>query len=128
MGKHLSDYETAKTLKEIGFNFGCLTFFYNKDFRFVRNPEYDSILNAEHNETHEEWIECPTWWQIKQWLWDKHQISIEREEKNHSKKGRLFRCWLSTEADVVWQSEWFDSPITTEIEGIKQAIKYLYKK
>lgn len=66
-----------------------------------------------------------SYWDIKQWFWEKHGIEINYL----SSKDRKIWCggWKN---DRVFDSTGnkFDSPITAEIEGIKKAIHNLHSK
>lgn len=142
-----ADYKTSKMLKELGFDEECFGFFV-KPFRnddridFLYNYTKQGIL-FKHNSDSEtkNWNDpnckcsAPLWQQVKQWLWEKHDIFIEvvdvstQDESIHSDKmiGIIeFEYAVKIKEEYIEVNQ-TDSPITAEIEGIKKAVQYLYE-
>jgi hypothetical protein len=124
MNKHFADFETNKKLKELGFNGVCIAYCWiDKDtFHWVRFPENHNRLPTR--------ISVPLWSQVKEWLWSEHKIWIKPSEE---KNVHLQFCYY-----IMQNNEWiepldskitkYDSPVTSEIEGIKKAVEYLYSQ
>lgn len=121
------DYETAKMLKELGFNELTISFYFNNgDDGFVEGYVPDSpVCNSKLYNPSQQDISRPLWQQAEEWLWEKHEIVIRVIYDSiifHSIIGRKNFSVIDTlKID-------FDSPITAKIEGIKQAIKYIHSK
>lgn len=65
-----------------------------------------------------------TYWEAKEWLWEKHKISFMLFHFNET-----YNCEVSIEDAVLVEDEnYFDSPITAEKEGINKAIGYLHSQ
>lgn len=75
-----------------------------------------------------EYIE-PTYWEVKQWLYDKHKIYF----KVSSHEGVIyFKCSIHANSTILYRSAIINpitnSPITAEVEGIKKAVECLHKQ
>lgn len=123
--KEFADSETAKTLKELGFDEECFAFY---NYRTYINPfRVDSdrmCKNSENQKGVFSFNACPLWQQVEQWLWEKKKIVVRIEQLgNHW-------LWIRIEPKTIPLCclDKYDSPITAKIEGIKQAIKHLHSK
>lgn len=76
----------------------------------------------------------PSYWEVKKCLWEKYKmvvcVDINRNKENHC-------CIRNQTMDIIipadilsenWKPDFYDSPITAEIEAIKKVILELYKK
>lgn len=118
----LTDYETSKMLKVLGWK-DIAAHLWNGD----DNPPTRTAMNHRQNDDYiakRQWYSSLRYWDVKKWLWNKHGISIQVEEK----KKRKHRVWIMTEDDAIQSDESFGSPIDAEISGMKKAIEYLYKQ
>lgn len=125
MKDQIVPYETARMLKELGFDEMCIAT-YRHDKGHEPTPiriKPDGEKNSYWENTHECKIyTAPLWQQVKQWLWDKYKVSMEVTNYVESEQGYKFKIWNTKE----WLSG-FSSPITAENEGIKKAVEHLYK-
>jgi len=128
--ENLYDFETSKLLKELGFDEECRDYYSADEDDCGTMPNLEGV-NWNQNVN---FISAPTWWQVKQWLWEKHKINIEITFAKSSSKMRDYRkfVWFIY-VDGFWKNEFsdkqeFDSPVTAEIEGIKQAVEYKFKE
>lgn len=118
------DYETAKMLKELGYNwiYGEALAYYYPRSHFVFEKPFVSATDV---------IPAFLWQQVEQWLWENHKMYFDVSlykligQKYQSVcvkvdgKGRIRVLFTSNDAD---------SPITAKTEGIKAAIKYLHEQ
>lgn len=125
MKDQFADYETAKMLKELGYpksqdgkHFG----WYRVDKNILVDRDIPSRMQSHFNT-----ILAPLWKQVKEWLWEqKHRPSIMVY-----RFGTYYFYYIEfavTKEKLPNSKEKFNSPIEAEIEGIKRAVEYLYKK
>lgn len=138
MKDQYADYETSKKLKELGFDELCHCFYEEDEtFKFNNGDEYTDGSTAKgnwlaNNKTlSDDFYVAPTWQQVKQWLWEKHNIRIETPFSvvTHSYYINILkREGINSEMKfgktIFYTAE---NPIAGEIEGIKKAVEYLYK-
>lgn len=116
--------EQAQMLLELGFP---LSFKYkvHSSNGYADNP-------SDVPEPTKEYLE-PTYWEVKQWLWEKHKMvvccDISRDKDCHcvirgEDMGIIIPEILEKPDDIPR----FNSPITAEIEGIKKAVQYLHSQ
>src|SRR4029078_12503762 len=130
MQETFCDFETAKILKELGFdqttNEGNWYYILMRDesrkafccteIKYLFNKFMNPILE-------------PTWWQIKIWLWEKHKIFIDFLSNKEDYKDHYFFMASSATFENLISSEMSAvNPIMLEIEVIKNTVKYLYKQ
>lgn len=130
METQFADYKTSKMIKSLGFNEDCLMVYCvygtsgsDKIHLWTSQIIFEKNLSNNTDSTNEEYCTAPIWLQIKEWLWNKFGIAIRHEwlssfysaieEKGEIKKGGLTP---------------HRSPVTAEIEGIKNAVESLYSK
>lgn len=127
MKEQFTDYETAKMLKELGFNQPCYAR-YNDDIL----GENACMGSLDHNTDNADWVtSAPLYQQAEQWLWEKKIYVNVSCHKGIINKPRDFTvCSLDVDKKeiIAVVSRAFDSPITAKTEGIKQAIKHLHSK
>lgn len=119
MKEQFATHEVSKQLKGLDFDEECLQ---------VYDARMDRII-----------LRSPLWSQVKQWLFNKHQIYISAVGMDLSKTTETTGGWycelhqlggIKRETylfDGIKVCGYFDSPVTAEIEGIKKAVEYLYK-
>ena len=73
------------------------------------------VLTSQQNQ-------IPLWQQAEEWLWEKHKIYFSPKYRGGA---WYVEYWNTDETECLFETEYFDSPITAKQEGIKQAIKYL---
>lgn len=130
MKNQFADYDTSKMLKEIGFDepineYYAGTYSYHYFLKNNFNMKGFHFDNVELSHLTCEFISAPLWQQVKQWLWEKHDTAIILDSMTEKlwvykifKLDKLFIC----------STHLFDSPITAEIEAIKQAVIHLHKQ
>lgn len=120
---HLSDFPTAKMLKELGFdeNINAWYSYYNKESRLIIHSQYFDYNNECFKK--DERYSAATWWQIKEWLWLKYKLYITIEE--YKNKFQFFVWKRKVNFCLHDDDILFDSPITAETEAIKQAVGWL---
>lgn len=133
MDQHFLDFEDSKMLRILGFNQLCYDAFILSTGE-KRNPSsFDHAADFNHV-VYIDSCSRPTYGQVKIWLWEKHKmvvcVDINRNKENH--------CCIRNEtmdiiipADILsenWKPDFYDSPITAEIEAIKKVIQELYKQ
>jgi hypothetical protein len=124
MKNQFADYEISKMLKELVFNESCFGE-YDQEGGF-RYCNMSSIIIDEFTGNT---ICAPIWQQIKEWLWEKHQINIETERVNITPilfKTRVYQ-YMNKEAGLITYLH-FESPIKAETEAIKTAVEFLYSQ
>ena len=65
-----ADYETSKMLKEIEFSEDCICWFDDKK----------EIMFSFTSKDESQYVHAPLWYQVEEWLWEKHKITIEIEK------------------------------------------------
>lgn len=127
------DYEHSKMLEELALKIDTTTTeseqhniwcFHKgaKKYLLVTVFYLDTNQNAIQFDTNDS-CDAPTYWQAKQFLWEKHKISLQVESYVEGMEGHKFRIWNTKD----WLYK-FDSPITAEMEGIKSAIQEIWKQ
>lgn len=130
------DYQHSKMLKELEFNEPCLKIYcaysttgdneiklWKSETIFEKDSSKNSRLSNENSCT------APIYQQVKQFLWEKYEISIEVERVSISTvlfKVRVYQ-FVNGDNELI-QYLHFESPIEAEIEGIKTAISHLRKQ
>lgn len=118
------DFEIAKMLKELAFDAECRDY-YDENGELTKCVHYKDGLFISFKNSDELYTTAPSWQDIEQWLWEKHEIVIRviyDSKIFHSIVGRKNFSVIDTLGVD------FDSPITAKIEGIKSAIKHLHSK
>lgn len=135
MNKHFSDYQTSKMLKELGFNSQCLKYYTIsaiKEIGTKTEQELQIIHSANcYNSEMKDNDDCsaPIWQQIKQWLWDNHSIRIAVVHEWGSFGATVYGKYnTNSPKKFICATKIIDSPIEVEIEGIKEAVEYLYNQ
>lgn len=69
----------------------------------------------------------PSWWQIKEWLWQNYKITFVVKQAVGFK---VFDCRVQEDyaREYVVETWKFESPILAEIDGIKKVVEHLHKK
>ena len=117
MNNQFVPYDTAKKLKELGFDEPVMSY-YNQEQLVTMLDEEDMNEGKE--------ISAPLWQQVEEWLWEEHKIFIEVRFFISTKYG--FDIWDNHRGRFNNQGRDFDSPIQAKQEGIKAALNHLYKK
>jgi len=115
MKEQFADFETAKMLKELGFGEECLMWYDDrKELMFSFTPHKIEYLSA------------PAYFEIEEWLWENHRINFNmRAEEDVD----IFICTpLINRTNRLTLHQSSTSPISSKIEGIKAAVKYLYEQ
>lgn len=128
MKEQFVDFETAKMLKELGFNEAC-EYMYD-GFILIRSEKlparYETNFNSELSKHRfAKYISAPLWQQVEQWLWEEHNIILEIDEVDN---GRIFCSVSKLGENYLFETEANDSPITAKTEGIKAAVKHLHSQ
>lgn len=108
--EQFADHPTSQMVKELGFNERCY--------------EYGS----------EGLFGYPSWWQIKQFLWEKYKftvcVDINRDKECHCCV-RDYNMEIIIPSDILsenWKPKFFDSPIEAERDAIRKAVKHLHEQ
>lgn len=123
MNEQFTDFETAKAITELGFDTDELEKFYSAEGEWMQLKGVKPFDYSDKTE-----IYAPTWWQAKEWLWDKKLIRIKVEytcKLFHAKAYAMYKT--NSPKKLILTTNMFGSPIIAEIEGIKQAVKYLFE-
>ena len=115
MEKIFVDYEISKMLKELGFDLGITDV----------SKAYDKNGDEVNWTTKHFYCWKPLWQQVEEWLWDKHKIYIETTAIG----GDEFEMGIYKQPEgtvLNIEEDYFNSPITAKMGGIKQAVKYLH--
>jgi hypothetical protein len=146
-----ADYEHSLMLKELGFREPCVSFYDRQEVVHPNIQEVGTLISMKFtiSESQEEkerlkdydeddyvFIDFipsddmkdvlrPTWQQVKQWLWEKHNIYIEIGETIREKFHYHIYKKRETDRNTIWTDAMFTSPVTAEINGIKKAIEHL---
>ena len=130
MKKNFTDYETAKRLKELGMDEKCFDWYYAKVL--TNTPQGDCYIKSQKEldilteKFPAERYLAPLWQQVKAWLWEEHKIWLDVTDTGLAKEGeKIYSCFVTRHKDDGRNQYYYASPITAEIEGIKQAVKYL---
>lgn len=116
-------YESCRMLKELGFNEECFVFYNGSEGGLV----YPVSAKREHmNEEWERTFIAPLYQQVKQWLWEKHQMHIKHEMVSDDCFEYYIRIKMSQLVKYS-DSRAYKSPVIAEREGIKAAIEYIYE-
>ena len=117
-------FNTAKMLKEVGFNVSCRYSYDNVGgFRWLKIREL----------TPKEWIPCPTQALAARWLREKHRISLNVAFVQPSIDGDMWRYFVGKMDDMIWESEYKTSRKYVTYEqameaGLREAIKLINSK
>lgn len=130
MKEQFVDYETLKILKEIGFDENCIAY-----MQKINGERTDGLITlgiideATSADGQFPKIKIPLWQQVEQWLWEKHEMYIRAEVFFKGEKCivGIFKINTLIGIDLTINIE-TNSPITAKIEGIKQAVKYLFEQ
>jgi len=118
------DFETAKRLKELGFNSGledisCPGLFYAEDDQY--HPRQFELSTGSTQK--DGYYLAPLWQQVEQWLWNKYKYWV------------YVRIFNATQSLYVWDipllkigMEQYPSPLEARKEAIKTAVKILSEK
>ena len=139
------DFETAKMLKKIGYD-GDSAYYYmpdpNKskplntiDKFYVQNAKHQVLKDSRTVEDlykegyFQLTIQAPLWSEVKEWLWTKKDtfVFVVREWIN-SAEGKFNYIIYIKKIRPTHLCPQFESPIITEIEGIKKALELICKK
>lgn len=121
MKEQFVPYETAKMLKELGMILPL-----NETFASWGEPENGGGLYTGSFDTTA--LRAPLWQQVKQWLWEKHQIFIRITQGMGGTRFICVACKSSSGLEQLTEDIGIYNPITAEIEGIKKAVEYLHEK
>lgn len=110
------DYETAKMLKELGFDEKCFAWYIIQEKTIVIEKCETNTIGV---------LKSPLWQQVEQWLWEAHKIRFIIEGCSCF---CLYVCDSEQREIYSDRSEKFLSPITAKNEGIKAAVKYLHRQ
>ena len=133
MKDRFTDYETAKLLKQIGFDEPCLAEFYIAvtDFKdYSKAPSFNlgtCILDADPefcNNNLKDWVSAPLWQQVEEWIFEKHKMFIYvglGGKNGYSVELHKGSKYLFSIKNVS------DSPILAKQSGLINAVKYLAK-
>ena len=124
------DFPTAKLLKELGFNSQCLKYYEEKGMMYP--------ANCYNSEMADDDCTAPLWQQVKEWLWEKHNVCVRvglSDEINPDHHYYFIHATNKSKTIPFYDfpndrksKPIYESPITTEIEGIKKAVEYLYEE
>ena len=124
---NFADYNTSKLLRELGFDEPCFgvyslnnEFSYSHDAHQLYRPKNSQLFYST----------APLWQQIESFLWDKYLIQV-RETSMEIGSGWYSKFIICSNSDIQeafkqgMGMEYYDSPITSKIEGIKKVIRWL---
>lgn len=109
-------FETAKMLKEVGFNEPCC---YNYDningFRWFKIGE----------STPKGWVPCPTQALAARWLREKHRIVVDVTFIPPSVNGDVWQYFIGEMDDMVWKGDFepSDRRYKTYEEALEEGLK-----
>ena len=118
MNNQFVPFETAKKLKELGFDEESVSEgMYSAEGKFIgmklKNYSFMSTIHA------------PLWQQVEEWLWEEHRIFLSLGLTHFSVydyKKENGTC------EVYFKAGLEENPIQAKQEGIKAAVNHLYKK
>jgi hypothetical protein len=136
----IADYETSEMLKKLGFKEECREAYIDvQDKRFrdengrlcsisfaiTSYGEYPVMETGNFNK-HADRVSAPLWWQVKCWLWKKHNVTLEC---SYEKELKAFVCggWKNDNELTTFKTK-SKSPVESEIKAIQQTIEYLHKQ
>jgi len=124
--KDFADRETSVLLKKLGFHEECLMCYFDG----AKKPNeaferMDSLTDYNDTENPEGYYSAPLWYQIKNWLWEKHQVYFQ---PYYAWKG-CFGCRIlksKTGGLPNGLTTPIYSPVEAEIEALKVAVKDIH--
>lgn len=123
-------YETAKLLKEAGFDVPCNSYYELEDGEAVRK---DCIRPYDHNGFGDTICSRPTLALAARWLREKHRIVVDVTFIPPSVDGNEWQYFIGEMDDMVWKGDFKSSArkYSTYEEaleaGLKEAIKLIKK-
>lgn len=133
MKEQFTDYDTAKMLKELGFDERCMAFHHEGTmYSFGDDKDNEFVLTHKHSTCNSKKTIClPLWQQIEEWLWEKHKEWIAMD--GDTIQGRTFFsssvCSESIGRNFSGKSIHSEhTPITAKTEGIKAAVKHKHEQ
>ena len=126
-------FETAKLLKEKGFDEPCHALYHDGDDKIFFGLDEDSYFNSILNV---DCYACPTLQMARKWLREKHNLHIEIRLTNHSISSMvnvIKYYWVMTNTETgrwcdestIYTVKAFDTPEEAEEDAIKHALKKL---
>ena len=117
-------FDTAKLLKEAGFNVSCRYSYDNVGgFRWLKIRE----------PTPKGWVPCPTQALAARWLREKHRIVLNVAFIQPSIDGDMWRYLVGKMDDMIWESEYKTGRKYATYEqameaGLQEAVKLIKKQ
>ena len=121
-------FETAKMLKDVGFDVPCISQYMQNGFRWnggslkkVNSNEYESVFS------------CPTQALAAKWLREVHRIVVDATFTPPSTDGNAWKYFIGEMDDMVWNGDYGPSDEFYETyeealeAGLQKAIKLIKK-
>ena len=128
MKDQFADYKTSTMLKELGFNEICFSLVDENDGIYPLSIRDHANLKFQQDISFQGKSRCvpsPLWHQAKQALWTEFNLSLTVRMVGKKYTYEIFNIAKNS---FVEYGVKYDSPIEAEIDGIKSAVEYLYKK
>jgi hypothetical protein len=121
-----TDHKTSGMIKQFGIvPYPC--FGAHTEYGLLLNHELIDKINAD--EKCKEIINAPLWDQVEHWLWKDNSIRIEVKHTSGLFQAFVYgRYKTRSPKKFILKTRHFDSPLTAQAEGIKQAVKYLHQQ
>ena len=120
-------YEVAKLLKEKGFDWECLAYWFigtDRNFSISKTPQ-----NWNEVKTDLDWLSCPTHQMACKWLREKHVVIVVIPKSFYadgSCGSWAYSIWADDNSEVDGEEEWKELYESYE-QAIEKALKYSLK-